>query len=387
MSRPLRILHCPANIGGHAQGLAEAERALGLNSRAVEFRPSRFGFETDEQLWAAEDSRWTREKKRWQFVRRVFRDVDVVHFNFGQTLLPQRELDDHAHDPRSRVARWLARTYGSLLEQRDLAWLKRRGIGIVMTYQGNDARQGDFCRANFEISPAKYAPHAYSPESDRHKRRLIACVAKHADQIFSLNPDLLHVLPAGAEFLPYANLDHAGLDEPAPALDDGRPPVVLHAPTNREMKGTRFLLEAVERLQRDGVNFEFQLVENLSHAEARRLYERADLLVDQLLVGWYGGLALELMTLGRPVVCYIRESDLRFLPSTMQAELPIIDATPSSIYDVLKEWLTDRRAQLPRRGALSRQFARRWHDPRSLAERTTAVYERMTAPQRRLRAA
>ncbi|MFQ5734169.1 MAG: glycosyltransferase family 1 protein [Planctomycetaceae bacterium] len=380
MTRSLRVLHCPANIGGHAQGLAAAERALGLNSRTVEFRPGRFGFETDEQLWTAADSRWTREKKRWRFIRRVFRAFDVVHLNFGQTLLPQRErTDDSADDPRSTLSRWIARLYGVIFEQRDLGWLKRRGIGVVMTYQGNDARQGDICRDRFEISAADHAPHAYTPESDRRKRLQIATVGRYADQIFALNPDLLHVLPKDAAFLPYANLDVHAARRVAPPLADGRPPVVLHAPTNRAMKGTQFLVDAVERLRREGVEFEFQLVENLSHAEAQRLYERADLLVDQLLVGWYGGLALELMALGRPVICYVRESDLTCLPTAMRGELPIVNATPKSIYDVLKEWLTVRRVELPRQGALSRQFAERWHDPASIAKRTAALYERIAA--------
>ena len=91
------------------------------------------------------------------------------------------------------------------------------------------------------------------------------------------------------------------------------------------------MLDAIARLQAEGSALELLLVEKLSHAEARRVYERADLLVDQLLAGWYGGLAVELMALGKPVVCYIRESDLKFIPPQMQQDLPIINARPMRI--------------------------------------------------------
>jgi hypothetical protein len=64
----------------------------------------------------------------------------------------------------------------------------------------------------------------------------------------------------------------------------------------------------------------------MSNEAARRIYEKADLLVDQLLAGWYGGVAVEFMALGKPVVCYLRESDLRFLPEAMRRQIPIIRA-------------------------------------------------------------
>src|SRR6058998_2007963 len=50
------------------------------------------------------------------------------------------------------------------------------------------------------------------------------------------------------------------------------------------------------------------------------LSETADLLVDQLLTGWYGAVAVEMMALGKPVVCYLREDDLKFIDSRMRAD-------------------------------------------------------------------
>jgi hypothetical protein len=149
------------------------------------------------------------------------------------------------------------------------------------------------------------------------------------------------------------------------------------------LKGTSAVVEAVERLRREGVDFEFLLVENLSNAAARKLYERADLLVDQLRIGWYGGLAVELMALGKPVICYIRQEDLRYIPSAMAQDLPLIQADMTSIYSVLRYWLTEGRDRLHERGVSSRGFVERWHDPLQIAARLKHAYQAPISANRR----
>jgi glycosyltransferase involved in cell wall biosynthesis len=158
--------------------------------------------------------------------------------------------------------------------------------------------------------------------------------------------------------------------------------VIVHAPSHRAVKGTRFLLEAVERLRAEGVAFEFRMIEGLPNEAARREYERADLLVDQLLAGWYGGLAVELMALGKPVMAYIREEDLRFIPAGMRADLPLIQATPASIYDVLRSWLSKPREEWEAAGRRSRAYVERWHDPLRIARFLAEEYTRVMSARR-----
>jgi glycosyltransferase involved in cell wall biosynthesis len=146
-------------------------------------------------------------------------------------------------------------------------------------------------------------------------------------------------------------------------------PVVLHAPSNRNVKGTKFILDAVQNLRNKGLLFEFVLIEGMSNAEARRHYMRADILVDQLLAGWYGGLAVELMALGKPVIAYIREQDLKFIPQEMADELPIIHGDPSNIEDVLESWITKEKSDLIEWGLKCRSYVERWHDPRKIAKK------------------
>jgi hypothetical protein len=85
------------------------------------------------------------------------------------------------------------------------------------------------------------------------------------------------------------------------------------------------------------------------------------------------------MALERPVVAYLREEDLGFLPPEMRAEIPIISARPETIHDVLKEFLTSRRGELPEVGRRGRAYVERWHDPLRIAKGIVADYETAVA--------
>lgn len=334
----LRILHCPSTVGGNPQGLSRAERKIGLDSRSVTLVQNYLAYPVDDILFRG--SPIPNEIRRWIFAVSAMRRYDVMHYNFGSTLLP--------HHLDARLARACRKV-------------------ICVTYQGDDARQGSYCRSHYPTHFVhEVEPNYYSDASDLRRRRSIAFFDRHADRIYALNPDLLGVLPSRAKFLPYAHVD---LEEWKPSQHAEAPavPHVVHAPSHRRVKGTAHVVAALERLKEEGVEFRFTLVEGMSNADARAVYETADLLVDQLLAGWYGGLSVELMALGRPVVCYLRDEDLHFIPKSMRSELPLISATPSTIYDVLREFLTTRKHELRQRGVASRHYVERWHDPIKIA--------------------
>jgi glycosyltransferase involved in cell wall biosynthesis len=371
----LRVLHCPSSVGGHPQGLSRAERAIGLESRSVCFVHSPFGYRPDEVLAPEGTSPVRAELRRWKLLWRALRSVDVVHFNFGRTIMPSQDSLATVEQRTSPALARAYRAYASLLEYRDLPLLRRAGKTVAVTFQGDDARQGDYCAQHFEIGPIGEVEEGYyTAASDARKRKLIEAFDRNVDLIYALNPDLLRVLPARTRFVPYAHVDPAEWT-PSP-LDPSatRPPVVVHAPTHRPIKGTRFILDAVERLKAEGIPMEFVLVEGLSHDEVRDVFRRADLFIDQLLLGFYGGAAVELMALGKPVVCYLRDEDLVRMPEGMRKELPIIEATPSSIHSVLREWLTAPRSRLADRGRAGRRFVEHWHDPKTIARDVAADY-------------
>lgn len=371
----LRVLHCPNVVGGQAPMLARSERRWGVQSRCVSFARNSFGYEGAEFPLEGVNSRPVREYRRWKLFYQALRNFDVIHFNFGSTLMPCRSYDQ----PALRGLRALRRIPDALYERlfclKDLVWLRKAGKAIFVTFQGDDARQGDFCRATYEIHHAHHVgTDYYPPGSDEEKRRRIRLFGRYAHRIYALNPDLMRVLPANARFLPYASVDLKEWAYVQKETAKGRPLRVVHAPTSRAAKGSDYVIAAVQSLRAQGHSIELVLVEHMPRSRARLEYEQADVVVDQLLAGWYGGLAVEVMALGKPVVCYIREDDLQFIPPEMKRDLPIINATPETLRDVLHGLLRNGKEALQQLGIACRRYVERWHDPDAIARDVIADY-------------
>jgi hypothetical protein len=283
--------------------------------------------------------------------------ADVVHFNFGSSIVPRA------------------------LRNVDLPVLRRAGKVVAVTFQGDDARLGAEVRARGGLSLPSALPARYGPDVDAARRAVIRRFARHAHLIYYLNPDLAVGLPDRARFVPYAHVDPRQW-EPAATREPAAGAVrVLHAPSDREVKGTRHVQAAIAQLRAGGFDVELVLVENMTHDDARRAYLHADIAVDQLYAGWYGGFAVEAMALGLPVVAHIRDEDLPGVPEELHAQLPVLRATPDTLQDVLRGLLSP----LPREEVAprSRAFVERWHDPREIARGVLHDYQTVLAAPRR----
>lgn len=373
----LKVLHCPAIVGGNAFGLAQAEREIGLDSISAILQETQnpYAYKVDLVIGSTKRTLWSSQLARWKMILCALR-FDVIHYNFGQPIMPDfASRSKESQGILAYIKHLIYLPYAYVFQYFDMRIFKLLKKVIIVTYQGDDARQGDYCREHYTICIANEVDDKYySKVSDELKRKMISKMMGYADFVYALNPDLLQVLP-GAEFLPYA---HLNLSEWAPCDRKIRvkdSPIVVHAPSNRQAKGTRYVLDAVDKLINEGVDFQFKLVEGLTNTEAKILYREADVLVDQLLAGWYGGLAVELMALGKPVICYIRDEDLINIPQKMKQDLPIIQATPDSIYKVLKHYLTTGRKDLLDIGVKSRKFVETWHDSVKVARQTKKKYE------------
>lgn len=366
---PLRVVHVPSSVGGNPQGLSKHLRLLGVESQVWSLVASPFGYPADRVIWNADDGLLRREWKRLRAIWQVARHFDVIHFNYGTTLavaIPfRRDLD---RSPARKLMRALYALYRQVLLRLELALYRWHRRPTFIHYQGDDARQGDVCLARFKYSIAhQVEPGYYCRSSDRFKRKMIDLMARNCRQVYAVNPDLMHVLGPGARFVPYC---HISLEEWAPcyaAADDSRPLRIGHAPSHRGVKGTDLILAALERLRLEGYVFDFDLIEGVSQEEVRKRFAKVDVVVDQLYAGWYGGVAVEAMALGKPVLVYIREDDLMFLPDQMVSDLPVIQVTPDTIEDGLRRVLTMSRDELLNLAIRSRAYVERWHDPARIA--------------------
>jgi len=96
-----------------------------------------------------------------------------------------------------------------------------------------------------------------------------------------------------------------------------------------------------------------------------RFYQQqADIIVEQLIYGWWGSTFVETAALGKPVVCYLRPSWKKFFLETFPeyTELPIVEADTQTIYVVLKRLAEDSDYR-QRAGEASRKFAEMHFNP------------------------
>ncbi|HET9496018.1 MAG TPA: hypothetical protein VFR15_17455, partial [Chloroflexia bacterium] len=101
-----------------------------------------------------------------------------------------------------------------------------------------------------------------------------------ADAVLVSTPDLLEFVP-GAMLMP-GPVDLARWIPKPPRTTPVTPedPVrILHAPSDREIKGTRHLLDAVERLKADGYPVELMMLEGVPHERVAEFCDRADIAV------------------------------------------------------------------------------------------------------------
>ena len=385
----MRVLHLPTTVGGGPSGLSHQLRKLGIDSQVWTLDQNYLEYPVDRVLTDARDPMAVQMLKAFRAGAYVFGKWDVVHFNYGSTLfsnggklLSHRPLGSRGHSASKFVTATLG-AVATILQRLELLILRTRRIPFFVLYQGSDARQGDYSLKHFDISIATQVPPGHdTPESDDWKRRQITLMTKHAAGIYAVNPDLLHVLPPTARFVAYGHVPVQEW-EPRYPQPDSEKLVFAHAPSNRDVKGTDAILAALAELESDGYRFEVDMIEGLSNADALARYQSADVVIDQLYAGWYGGVAVEAMALGKPVVVYLRESDFHFLPSGMAKDFPFFRATPTTIKEALRGILEMPRAELVTRAQQSRAFVERWHDPEAIASAIADDYRRALESKRK----
>ncbi len=167
-----------------------------------------------------------------------------------------------------------------------------------------------------------------------------------------------HVIPPGLDLREFI---------PVPPSDNVRP-LVVHAPSNREKKGTQQVIDACAQL-----DVELDIVEGVPHEQARQRYARADIVVDQLRAGWHGVFALESMALGKPVVTHLKPDVVDRSAEGFGIRVPIVPATSDTLVDVLRPLVADPalRRQI---GVASRAYVEAVHDIDRVADRLLDVY-------------
>jgi glycosyltransferase involved in cell wall biosynthesis len=313
-TRSLRVFHGPVNTAGVPWQNVQAQRRRGVDARLVVFNRYRLHPEADRSL-ELRGGLVRRQLAQWRAFAGLLPRTDVFHFYFGLTLVPKS-----LQFPLLRAARKKS----------------------VFHYLGSDIRGK---------TPSELA------------------FGKRADAEIVGSYDAIRWVPEAEVIPPGIAVDDYVVSLPN-EFGDAKP-VVVHAPSSRRRKGTEHVVAACE-----GLDVELDLVEGLHHDEARRRYERADVVVDQLNAGWYGLFAIEAMALGKPVITFLHEEAVQRTEEAFGARVPIVSATRETLRDRIAELAADpaRRREL---GAESRAYVERVHDIERVTDRLLELYARL----------
>jgi hypothetical protein len=310
-----RILHLPVNLAGTGWSHVNALRRKGVDARLLVFWPQKWRpDEYDINLDLPRQGLLRQQLVQWRALAKYLPQTDLFHFYFGKTLVPKKL---------------------------NMPILRTTHKKSVMHFLGDDIRGKGI------------------EELEYRKKFDATIVGSYAATRWV--PDATAVIPPGLDLRDY---------EPVPAVERERP-LVVHAPSDLEKKGTKHVVTACEQLPVD-----LDVVHGVPHAEAVDRFKRADIVVDQMHYLWHGVFTIESMAYGKPVVTHLDETAVRQTEEAFGVKVPIVSATKDDLVEKLRPLVES--FQLRRRlGEESRAYVERVHDLERVADRFIELYSTM----------
>lgn len=248
-------------------------------------------------------------------MRYKFLDFDVYHYNWPiASLLPMNK---------------------------DISYLKKKGKIIVAHYHGSDIR--------------------YREEKD---------ILKNIERKIISTPDLQERLP-DAEWIPFP----INLRDMKKRKTWNDIPTIIHAPSDREKKGTFYILKSIKKLK-EKYNFNFELIEKKPNSYVIERMKKADIVIDHIgtrpewAPPWYGKVSLEALYSGAIPCFYVRPDLEQYI-----SERFYINITEGNLIQQLSRAIEDEnlRSQLRKRGY---HYLKKIHDSRKIMKKLINLYNR-----------
>jgi len=254
----------------------------------------------------------------------------------------------------------------------ELPMLRLAGKKIIVSPYGSDVTMPSRIRSKYRWNQALFWEESYPLPDEEGIRRNIEYFMKYADFII-VGGEFVHYLPRYDLWLHLVAVD---LDEWKPVGDPGNILVkIVHATNHRALCGTKYLIDVCNELEREGHPVELAIVEKTDNAKARRIYEQADIIVDNLLM-WHGMFAIEAMALGKPVLCHLREELINDPNNPYAKDIPIVNTNPDNLKENLVRLIADKnlRVELGKRG---RRYVEKYHSSKYVGSQCDKIYRKL----------
>jgi len=351
VSRKLKVLHiAPQNFAGMPMEFVKMQRSEGHTANLITIYENTINFEEDIALGfrlpkGALARKWRRKKLEISTKKKGFRYFTPT--NFAENIYFKARDLVQTHKIYKAIKEYKLLEYdiyhydGGMDFFRDCRFAKelvKRGKKIVICYFGSDLRT----RGAFEYleSVSNLNLTVEFDHLDIHKN------------IYYL-------------FFPFDVYRYRLKNEFNKVLK------IVHSPTNRLFKGTDKILKVIENLK-EKAEFEFILLENISHEKAIEIKSGCDIAIDQV-GGEFGGSgygrnSLENISMGIPTITEFSPEYLEFLP-----ENPFIHSTIEELEQKLLE-LIRKPEKLKELSSKGRHWAEKYHSYRSVNKRLEELY-------------
>lgn len=244
----------------------------------------------------------------------------------------------------------------------EIAEMKSAGIKVALLWHGSDIRKPGRHAEAFANSPFQGDLGGLTDRLEAQAKRN----AELADEVglpeFVSTPDLLTYRP-DAIWLPVL-VDQELWRPRDERTRDGRF-VVVHAPSNPKLKGTDVIRRIMGRMQDEGI-IEYREVSGRAPHEVPHAVADADLVIDQINMGLYSTVAVEAMSLGRPVIAEVGSAARERIQEQTGFQVPIVEANADSLDTVVRELIGNSRRRRDLMVA-GQDYVRGVHSPANVA--------------------
>lgn len=236
--------------------------------------------------------------------------------------------------------------------------LKKKGKKIICMHVGSDVRYAQAFQQQYNIDTAGWGDFFVNDNLDR-KLKKIRYQELYADIFYSL-PDQAGLYLRNYNHLSLSLNKAKDIQFKIPAR---KKPLIIHAPSRSEIKGTSIINKTVERLKNEGIELDYTLIQNVPNEELLRLLTEADILCDELFLHGPGVLSAEGMAAG----CAVATRCFNVPPF----QPPVCAVTPENLYEELKRLITDVEYRVAL-AAEGKKFVDEFNDPTRIAAKVIA---------------
>lgn len=332
-------------IANHISQYTMTFRAMSLHVFSLDYHPNYLNYSNDLVLNVQLLDSNTQSVFYYLNAIDIISEFDYFHFVFNMALMPDR---------------------------RDLVLLKALNKRTFMHNLGSEIRIPSLARKHhpyWKVAEKDYLSHLNEPGIIQN----LKFVSSYIDNVIVNDYEMLSYvkdyyknvymigLPISLDKYPYT-----------PSLN--KKLLIVHAPTNPAVKGSYYFLKAVEELQSE-FDFDFIKVQGYSHDEAKKIYRRADIILDELVIGTYGSLTMESLSMGKCVVTYISDA----FPTPHESKIPVQIATIDNVKEKIRELILsdDLRQSLSING---RKYVETYCDVKKICKNLLDIYTGDTLP-------